>query len=78
VADEPENLALVYLRRLDGKIDQVLATQGDHGRRLTALEVAVGNLASTELSHYANTAMRIDNMSERIDRIERRLDLTTG
>ena len=78
MTDGPENLTLVYLRRLDGKIDQVLATQGNHGRRLTALEVAVGNLASTELSHYANTAMRIDHMSERIDRIERRLDLTGG
>jgi hypothetical protein len=74
----PESLTLVYLRRLDGKIDQVISTQGDHGRRLTALEVAVGALASTELSHYANTAMRIDNMSERMDRIERRLDLKEG
>jgi hypothetical protein len=75
MSEEPDNFILVFLRRLDGKIDQVLQTLGDHGRRLTALELAVGNLAATEMSHYANTAMRIDNMSERIDRIERRLDL---
>ena len=75
MTDVPENLTLLYLRRLDSKVNQILATQGDHGRRLTALKVAVGNLASTEMSHYANTAMRIDQMSDRIDRIERRLDL---
>jgi hypothetical protein len=78
MTDGPENLTLVLLRRLDGKIDQILATQTDHGRRLTTLEVAVGNLAATELSHYANTAMRMDQMSERIDRIERRLELSGG
>jgi hypothetical protein len=78
MTDGPENLTLAYLRRLDGKLDQVLATQGDHGRRLTTLEIAVGNLAATELNHYANTALRMDQMSERIDRIERRLELTSG
>lgn len=78
MTDGPENLTLVFLRRLDTKIDQVLATQGDHGRRLTTLEVSVGNLAATELNHYANTAMRMDQMSERIDRIERRLELNEG
>jgi hypothetical protein len=37
--------------------------------------MAVGNLASTEMSHHANTAMRMEQMSDRIDRIERRLDV---
>jgi len=75
MSEEPDNLVLVVLRRLDSKVDQVLQTQGDHGRSLTALGLAVGNLASTEMSHYANTAMRMDQMSEHIDRIERRLEL---
>jgi hypothetical protein len=74
MSEEPDHLVLIVLRRLDAKVDQVLQTQGDHGRRLTALEMAVGNLASTEMSH-SNTAMRMDQVSERIDRIERRLDL---
>ncbi len=51
---------------------QILA---DHGRRLTTLEVSVGSLAATEMSHYANTALRADNSDARLDRIERRLDL---
>ena len=51
MSDQPENLMLVYLRRLDAKIDQIVDTLSDHGRRLTALEVAVSNLAATEASH---------------------------
>ncbi len=75
MSDQPENLLLVYSRRLDAKLDQVIETQKDHGRRLTALEIQVGNLAATEMSHYANTNLRIDNIEKRLDRIERRLDL---
>ena len=75
MSDEPENLVLVYLRRLDGKLDQLIETVRDHGRRLTTLEVAVANLAATEMSHYANSAMRADQTDARLDRIERRLEL---
>lgn len=75
MSDQPENLMLVYLRRLDTKLDQVIDTQADHGRRLTTLELAVGSLASTEAGHYANTMLRMDTLSERLNRVERRLDL---
>jgi hypothetical protein len=76
--DGPENLNLVYLRRMDGKLDQAMTVLGDHGGRLTALETAVANLAAAEASHYASTALRMDYRSERIDRVERRLGLTSG
>jgi len=75
MSDEPENLTLVYLGRLDAKLDQVIESQRDQGRRLTAVEVALGNLAATEISHYANTAARNDRTDERLDPIEKRLDL---
>ena len=75
MSDDPENLILVFLRRLDAKLDHIAATQQDHGRRLTSLELAVGNLAATEMSHYANAALRADRTDERLARIERRLDL---
>jgi hypothetical protein len=75
MSESPENLTLVYLRRLDAKLDNVIETQRDHGRRLTSLEISLGNLAASEVSHYANTAMRADRTDERLDRIERRLDL---
>ena len=75
MSDEPENLTLVYLRRLDIKLESVIDVLADNGRRLTALETTVGNLAATEMSHYANTALRTDRIEERLLRIERRLDL---
>jgi hypothetical protein len=75
MTEEPQNILLRYLRKLDGKLDQVIESQRDHGRRLTALEVGVGNFSATEMSHYANGAMRADRTDERLDRIERRLDL---
>jgi hypothetical protein len=75
MSDEPENLTLVFLRRLDAKMDRVLEDMGDVKHRLTTLEIQVGQLASTEASHYAGTAMRLDRVEQRLDRIERRLDL---
>ena len=73
--EDPDNLVLVFLRRMDAKLDQVIETQNDHGRRLTALEIAVGNLAATEMSHYANGSLRADRSDDRLERIEKRLDL---
>jgi hypothetical protein len=75
MSDEPDKLILVDLRRLDAKLDGVIDVQGDQGRRLTSLEIAVANLAATETSHYANLALRVDRVDERLLRIERRLDL---
>lgn len=75
MSDQPENLILVYLRRLDSKMDMVIESLGDLKRRVTALEIQVGNLAATEMSHYANTNLRIDHLDSRFDRIECRLDL---
>jgi len=78
MSDDPDNLMLVYLRRLDAKLDQVIETQRDHGRRLTSLEIAPGNAAATEMNHYANTSLRADRVDDRLDRIERLLDLKDG
>ena len=75
MSDEPENLTLIFLRRLDAKMDRVLEDMGDLRHRLTTLEIQVSQLASTEASHYAGTAMRLDRVEQRLDRIERRLDL---
>lgn len=66
---------LVYLRRLDEKIDRMAEDMREVKLRLTALETAVGNLATTEMSHYAILSERTDRLSTRIERIETRLDL---
>jgi hypothetical protein len=45
MTDELDNLILVYLRRLDAKLDSMIEVLADNGRRLTSLEIAVANLA---------------------------------
>ncbi len=66
---------LVYLRRLDAKLDQLSADMADAKQRMTTLEIQVGNATATEASHYGQTMQRFDCMEMRLDRIERRLDL---
>ncbi len=73
----PDNLILIYLRRLDAKLESVVEILADHGRRLTALEIAVANLPGRKASHYSNLALRVGRVEERLLRIERRLDLAT-
>jgi hypothetical protein len=64
VADEPDNLILVYLRRLDGKMDRMLDDMRDLKLRMTAREEAIVGLNR-----------RMDRVEDRLDRIEKRLDL---
>jgi len=71
MSEEPENIMLVYLRRLDAKMDAMAETLLDHGRRLSSLELQVGNLHVD----FAGQSARLDRMDQRLDRIEKRLDL---
>jgi hypothetical protein len=75
MSDQPENLTLIYLRRLDSKIDSLFQDIADLKHRMTAVEVQLGSMASTELSHYASLATRLDGHDARLERIGRRLDL---
>ncbi len=75
MSDQPETIILVYLRRIDAKLDRLAEDVADLKQRMTALEIQVANLAATKASHYGNTSLRIDRIEVRLDRIERRLDL---
>ncbi len=44
MVDEPENLALRYLRRLDSKMDGMAETLREHGHRLTRIETSVASV----------------------------------
>lgn len=68
MTDELESLILVYLRRIDEKVDRVIETQQDHGRRPTSLESQVAGLHAD----FAGQSARIE---ARLDRIEKRLNL---
>jgi len=60
---EPDNVALVYLRRIDEKVDRVIEDVRDIKFRVTNLEEGQAGI------------LRLDRVNARLDRIERRLDL---
>jgi predicted nuclease with TOPRIM domain len=62
--DEPDNLTLRYLRRIDEKLDLVIDRVNELTRRTGTLEISVANLSS-----------RVDRIEARLDRVYRRLDL---
>jgi predicted nucleic acid-binding Zn-ribbon protein len=64
MADEPDNIILVYLRRLDEKVDRLADDMREVKQRLGILE-----------QQYAVLSARIDRLDQRVERIERRLDL---
>ena len=61
---QPDNLVLVYLRRIDEKIDRLSDEMRDVKVRVTTLEEGL-----------AGVNRRLDRVESRLDRIERRLDL---
>lgn len=82
MADEPDNLVLVYLRRIDAKIDRVVGAVRELRDRMVAVEQQTAdtrreilNLAATEASHYASLSSRMDRLGDRVDRIGRQLDI---
>ena len=67
MAEEPDNLTLVYLRRLDQKMDRVLEDVQDLKVRMTHVEEGL-----------AGVNRRLDRMDTRPDKVERRLELVDG
>ncbi|MGD0105597.1 MAG: hypothetical protein ABSC06_16370 [Rhodopila sp.] len=71
MSDAPDNIILVYLRRMDGKLDRLVENIADLGRRVTSLETKVALLHGD----FAAQSERIDRVELRLERIERRLDI---
>lgn len=64
MADEPDNIVLTLLRRMDAKMDRVLDDISDLKVRMTHVEEGL-----------AGVNRRLDRLETRVDRIEKRLDL---
>ncbi|MBV8767136.1 MAG: hypothetical protein JO137_09670 [Hyphomicrobiales bacterium] len=64
MAEEPENLLLRHLRRIDEKLDRLIDDMHDAKVRLTAIEEGL-----------AGVNRRVDRVETRLDRIEKRLEL---
>jgi len=78
VSDGPDNLLLVYLRRIDAKVDRNTDDLREVMHRLTAIDISVAGLRRdiAALSEAdAHLSARVDKMSDRLERIERRLDI---
>ena len=70
--DNIENLTLLFMRRLDQRLDRMESDIGDIKLRVTATEE---HLASIMMS-VAGLNSRMDKIDNRLSRVERRLDLT--
>lgn len=67
MADEPENLVLQMLRKLDAKVDRLADDMTDIKMRMTHVE-----------ENLAGVHRRLDRVDMRLDRIEKRLELVDG
>ncbi|MDB5408067.1 MAG: hypothetical protein JWL84_2979 [Rhodospirillales bacterium] len=74
MSDDTADLTLVFLRRLDEKMDRVLDVLSEHGRRVTPLEGQIATLHGD----FAGQSLRMDRIEQRLDRIERRLELVAA
>ena len=64
MAEEPDNLVLQMLRRMDAKLDRMSEDIRDLKVRMSSLE-----------ENAAVVNRRLDRIEDRLDRIEKRLDL---
>ena len=71
MAGEPNSIVLVYLRRMDEKLDRVIEDARELEGCMTAVEE---RLAGVEFSP-ASINRRVDRVELCLDRIEKRLDL---
>ena len=78
MSDEPENLVLVYLRRMDAKFDRLLDEVAEMKRRQNDTHSAILALRRDQVADseaVAHVEARMDRFGERLERVERRLDI---
>jgi hypothetical protein len=71
VANEPENLVVAHLRRIDEKVDRLR----DDVRELRAGLNSVRRDLIALVEVGARVELMVDRQGKRLDKIERRLDL---
>jgi hypothetical protein len=78
MSDAPENLILVYLRRIDTKVDLLADDVRDLKGRVSAVEnglIAVRRDLVLLAEADARQQVAIDRLGARVDRVDTRLDL---
>ena len=78
MTDNVENLIIEHLKHIRGRVDRIAEDMTDVKLRLSSLESAMVHV-KREVSSGDETDARqqvsLDRLADRIDRIERRLDL---
>jgi predicted nuclease with TOPRIM domain len=78
MAEEAENRVLVYLRRIDAKVDALARDIHELKERVSSLETAVASVRR-DLGRLVEADARLqsafDRLRQAVGRIERRLDL---
>ena len=78
MVDNVENLILEHLRAMRADISTIKDDMREVKQRLTSLEVSVASLRRDNAHLFLDSAehnARYDRLSERVERIERRLDI---
>jgi archaellum component FlaC len=65
MVDQPDNIVLVYLHRIDEKVDRLSDDVRELRSRMGVVEQGVAQMSG-----------RIDRLADRVERIERRLELS--
>lgn len=81
MTENADSLALEHLRAIRADVGGIKEDVREVKHRLTSLEGAVAGLKRDQAADYAASAdqhARYDRLAERIERIERRLDLQDG
>jgi hypothetical protein len=74
MAEEPDNITLRQLRRMDEKLDRLADTMSDMAVDIRSMKTHMAGFMQNEVVH--DTA--IASIRDRLSRVERRLDLTEG
>jgi hypothetical protein len=74
MAEEPDNITLRQLRRMDEKLDRLGDTMSDMAVDIRSMKTHMAGFMQNEVVH--DTA--IASIRDRLSRVERRLDLTEG
>ncbi len=74
MTDETTNIVLEHLRHIRSQIDVLRSDMSDVKLRLTVIDGHVASVVVGQIGHNSE----MDRLKIRIDRIERRLDLTEG
>lgn len=75
MSEQTDNLVLEMLRSMRASMARIEDDVRELKQRLSTVEQHISQMMASEMSHYASVAARLDRVTDRIERIERRLEI---